>query len=721
MSSYGRGGAESLSPREAILAQLPGVLRQEGARWGFVLRAALAAFMSLWLAMFLSLGQPSTAMITTLVLIQPQSGAVLSKSFYRALGTCAGGAVAVLLFAVFPQQRVLLLAGMCLWVGVCIAGSARWRNARSYGFVLAGYTACIIALPILNTPQEIFTAASMRISEVFVGILCVALTSESIFPKFVQNSLYAAAENCFVAFGGLVRTALSGDLQTEAMERMQLRFLQDVARLDSYGASAAFEAGETLDSNKAHLFNTGFMTVSTSLHALYAFAAHLPRDENDPLRIFFRNILTEAAGLLAPKGVPPRTAEEARTVASAFAGYREKAEAHLADLFARTPLLPEERRLLESGMHLLHRFLTDMRAYLLHYAGLDDPPAVSSPRSARFNVGTDKGIALVSGLRAALVLAMVLVFWQCSDWSAGADAAIFAVVFCGFQAAAPNPIRSILFSAGGSMLGVILGMVYSFMVLPGISDFVPMCAALFPFLVIGPYLMTIPPVSGLGRGYNFMFASFANPGLVLHIDPAFLTGGGLGKLAGIFVAAVMLYVFLPSGGGWWKRRLHRGLLREAGRACRARPGGLLPQFESGVRDILLQHVTSFFPTDKEKQTMLKRALAIGNLGRVIIEIRHGMGGSFSPGEKVLLRPIMAELRQILENPDFTRYRALLAKIQNTARKLEEQAAGKNLSFAHGSAASLTRLLQRSLMRMAEELRMFTARRPDTERRKAHAA
>ncbi len=721
MSANRWRGIASLPWRKEIREQFPTLLRQEGARWGFVLRAALAAFMALWLSMFLELGQPSTSMITTLVLIQPQSGAVLSKSFHRAMGTLAGGLAALLLFALFPQQQPLLLAGLCLWVSLCVAASARWRNSSSYGSVLAGYTACIIALPILNTPEHIFTFASLRIAEVFVGILCVALTSESIFPKALQNVLYASAENCFLAFGDLVRASLTDSLRPAAIERMQLRFIRDIATLDSYGASAAFEAGGAFEHDRVRLFNTGFMTVATSFHSLYAFVASLPHEDHYQLRHFFRNILTDAASRLAPGGIPVHTAEEALAAAESFAAYRKKVEADLAALSARTSFLPEERRLLESGLHLLHRFITDMRAYLMQYARLNSPPSPALRRFPRFDSGTDKGIAVATGLRAGAALAVVLAFWQASDWSAGSDAAIFAVVFCGFQAAAPNPVRSIFFSASGCFIGVALGMAYNFLVLPSMSDFVPMCGALFPFIALGPYLMTIPPLAGLGRGYNFMFASFAEPGLALHINPGLLVAGGLGKLYGIFLAAVVLAVLLPSGGPWWKRRLQRGLLREAGRACRARLASLLPRFESRVRDILLQYIASSLPTEKEKQTMLKRALAIGNLGRVIIEIRHNLGGdAFSPLEKELLRPIMAELRQVLEKRDFSHYRALLEKIQSTAIKLEEPTADGRPSFVPGNAASLARILQRSLMRVAEELRMF-APRPGAERRPAHAA
>lgn len=714
--------------------QFPVILGQECARWGFVLRAALAAFMALGISMLLELAQPVTAMITALVVIQPQSGAVLSKSFYRMAGSLTGGVVAVLLFALFAQQTPLLLAGMCLWVGLCTTGSMRRRNFQSYGFVLSGYTACIIALPMLNTPEHIVIAAILRVSEVFVGIFCAALTSEVVFPKAVHNTLYAAAEECFVAFTSLTRSALAGNMQPEDVERMLLRFIRDVGTLDSYGASAAFEAERASEHSRVRLFNAGLMAVSTSFHALYAFAVRAGQADNERLRGFFRAILTDAAERIAPSGFAPRAPKDAQAAAAALGALTAASHEQQADLLQTGGFLPEERRLLENGMHLLRRFLADMRAYLVQYASLNapgtpvapaapmrngspddslsDPEALVMARSARFSAGTDKSIALVAGLRAGLILAMLLSFWRATEWSNGADAAVFAVIFCALQAAAPNPTRSILFSTVGCVFGAVAGVAYSFLVLPAMSDFVPMCAGLFPFLAVGPYLMTVPAAAGVGRSYNFMFASFASPGLIMSIDPVALIGGGLGKLVGIMLAGVMLAVFLPSGGSWWKRRLHHGLLREGAHACHGRHVPLLPRFESGVRNILLQYITSYFTTEKEKQAMLKNALAVGNIGRVIIEIRRNIRMKiFTPAQTAMLAPIIAELRRVLEKPNFARYRALLARIQNVAQKLEEtESAGAGTRAAEdaaaGSAATLTRILQLSLMRMAEELRML---------------
>ena len=104
----------------------------EGERWIYVGKTLIAAFCALWLAYRLGLDSPSTAMTTTIILALPSSGMVLEKSFYRLCGTLLGCTAALALIGLFPQQPVLLFAGLALWVGLCTSGSALHRNAQSY-------------------------------------------------------------------------------------------------------------------------------------------------------------------------------------------------------------------------------------------------------------------------------------------------------------------------------------------------------------------------------------------------------------------------------------------------------------------------------------------------------------------------------------------------------------------------------------------------------------
>ena len=157
--------------------------RTDGVTWVYIFKVLAAAFITLWLAMRLELPQPRTAMITVFIVMQPQSGHVFAKSFYRVLGTLAGSAMMVALIAIFPQNTELFLPSLALWVGLCSAGAMRYRTFRAYGFVLAGYTAAMIGLPVLQHPDQAFMAAVWRVLEIALGILVSTFVSAAILPQ----------------------------------------------------------------------------------------------------------------------------------------------------------------------------------------------------------------------------------------------------------------------------------------------------------------------------------------------------------------------------------------------------------------------------------------------------------------------------------------------------------------------------------------------------------
>ena len=64
--------------------------RTDGAAWLYLFKALLATFIALGVSMRLDLPAPKTAMTTVFIVMQPQSGAVLAKSFYRVAGTIFG-------------------------------------------------------------------------------------------------------------------------------------------------------------------------------------------------------------------------------------------------------------------------------------------------------------------------------------------------------------------------------------------------------------------------------------------------------------------------------------------------------------------------------------------------------------------------------------------------------------------------------------------------------
>ncbi|MEC4772699.1 FUSC family protein, partial [Burkholderia cenocepacia] len=97
----------------------------DGLIWLHLAKTVLAALLAMGIAMRLEMSQPRTAMTTVFVLMQPLSGMVFAKSFYRVLGTAAGLVGALALGGLFAQQPELYMAGITLWIGGCIALAGR--------------------------------------------------------------------------------------------------------------------------------------------------------------------------------------------------------------------------------------------------------------------------------------------------------------------------------------------------------------------------------------------------------------------------------------------------------------------------------------------------------------------------------------------------------------------------------------------------------------------
>ena len=145
----------------------------------FSAKTFLAATIALWIALEFDLPRPYWALATVYILAQPLAGAVTSKALGAPrAGTIAGAAVAVLLVPNLVAAPELLCLGLAIWIGLCLFLSRLDRSPRSYGFMLAGYTAAIVGFPSVNAPEAIFDTAVSRVEEIVVGIICTAVAGD---------------------------------------------------------------------------------------------------------------------------------------------------------------------------------------------------------------------------------------------------------------------------------------------------------------------------------------------------------------------------------------------------------------------------------------------------------------------------------------------------------------------------------------------------------------
>ena len=151
---------------------------------GFATRTTAALLLAYLVAFAVQVDGPSTAGVCVAIVAQPSPGMAMSKAASRLLGTLLGGCIGLALLAAFPQDRVLLLASYAVWLGVCTLGATLLRDFRSYGAALSGYTAGIIAIGAIDSPDTALLTALNRVAAMTIGIAAV----------FVVNNLFAGTD-----------------------------------------------------------------------------------------------------------------------------------------------------------------------------------------------------------------------------------------------------------------------------------------------------------------------------------------------------------------------------------------------------------------------------------------------------------------------------------------------------------------------------------------------
>src|ERR1700757_1044073 len=124
--------------------------------WLFSVKTFAAAMLALYLGLAFQLPRPYWAMATVYIVSNPFVGATRSKALYRALGTAIGAAGAILIVPPLVESPYLFSVIVALWTGTLLYLAISERTARSYVFMLAGYTLPLVALPAVTNPTTIF-------------------------------------------------------------------------------------------------------------------------------------------------------------------------------------------------------------------------------------------------------------------------------------------------------------------------------------------------------------------------------------------------------------------------------------------------------------------------------------------------------------------------------------------------------------------------------------
>jgi uncharacterized membrane protein YccC len=538
------------------------------------------------------------------------------------------------LIGLFAQQPELFIVSTAIWVGICTAGAARNRNFRSYGFVLAGYTAALIGIPAAQHPDGAFLSALTRVAEVVLGIVCAGAVSGLVFPQFAGLQMRSTVRARFSAFVEYVGASLAGRNDRARIEATNARFVADIVGFEAARSVAVFEGpASRMRGGRLARLNSEFMTASTRFHALHQLMNRLRTAgaTGTPgaaiaiaaLEPYFREI----APLLAKSGEPVLSAADAAHAAAQLDTFRAALPARVRATRAGLLMHPDAPLLdFDTGAELLYRFIDDLHAYAATYASLALDTHARERWIDRYEPKTNVIAAGVAGLRAALVMVALGAFWIATAWPSGSTLTLNAAAVCALASSSPDPKRTVFQMAAGTLAATLMGMLAVYGVFPHIDGFALLCAALTPFLLLGVFMTTRAALAGYGVGYCIFFCFLAGPDNVMRYDPSAFMNDALALVLSMLVSSVAFAVLLPPSTPWLRNRLLADLRRQVGLATRAGLRRVRSRFESGARDLMFQ-INALAPDEPElRRDTLRWLFAVLEVGNALIDLRREVAG-----------------------------------------------------------------------------------------------
>jgi uncharacterized membrane protein YccC len=533
----------------------------------FAIGNAAAILVALYIAFARDLERPYWAMFTVFIVAQPLSGAVRSKAVYRLFGTFVGAAVALFLVPPLVQSPILLCLAMAAWVGICLYIALLDRTPRSYAFLLAGYTATIVGLSVVNTPEAIFDTTVSRLEEISLGIICGGLAHSLFFPRDVLAELSERIERALAKSrewlaGAILRPAAPAD--ADAYARLssvatELHILYTHVAFDTSDVPRAAPAMHGLIDRLA-LFLPAATNVQTAVSALAhdgsvpASTAVLLKSASDWLRNPTSSTRVAVIGEL--------------TAHRASALQNPESWATCLEATINTNLMTLIRVVEESDA--LKAAIQSPKIVL--DSSLADDLALS-PRSL---LHRDRGLALLSACSAAAATLVASALWITTSWPEGAVAVQFAAIFCALFATYDRPAKVMAGAIVGILMALPIAALYVFAVLPQADGFVSLALVLSPILLLFSFMQTFEKLEGAALVMAIGFGGGLALQNAYQADFASFLNSNMAEIAGALIAVATISVFRTIDPAWNAIRIARAGWRDVSRLAQQPDAALRP-------------------------------------------------------------------------------------------------------------------------------------------------
>lgn len=537
----------------------------------FSLKCLAASMLALFVAFSIGLERPYWAFLTSYIVAQPMAGAVISKALFRIIGTFTGAMFAVAVVPPLVNSPELLSLAMASWTGLCVFVSLLDRTPRGYMFVLAGYTACLIVFPDVDTPQTIFTVASLRVQEILIGILCGSLIHGIILPGSITGVLLGRVEAILRDAERWSRDAIATE-PVAGLDAERRRLAQDVTELHQMSAHLPFDISRlaprvrtvrALQDQLSMLLPLG-AAVEDRLAQLKAAHDGVVPPQVEALIADVRLWLDTPA----PDNVV--RAERAQVLIDRCVAMEPEADAQMGwgdmmrlSLYARL-----------ASLVAVHRDCRDLHDQMGTHSRAAVTPRVAELLEGRRNreMHRDFTGAARGAFAAFMTIAIGCALWIGSGWKDGGTAVMLAGVFLSLFSASDNPLAPLKGFMIGTIAASALGAVYGYAIMPRLDGFGMLAMAYAPMLLLLGAMMASPRWMGialptlLGLGSPVLLSD--------HYVSAFgsYINGAIAQIVGIWFAIIMAGLFQSAGVERAIRRTIRaGWIDIANRATKMSP------------------------------------------------------------------------------------------------------------------------------------------------------
>ncbi|PWW08127.1 FUSC family protein [Mangrovibacter plantisponsor] len=450
-------------------------------------KSFIAAMLAYYIALSIGLERPSWAIITVYIVSQTSVGASLSRCLYRLAGTVVGAGMTVLIVPTFVNMPVFCSVILAAWITFCLYLSLLERTPRAYSFVLAGYTASLIGFPAVSDPGAIFHIAIVRVQEIIIGICCAALIHRYVLPARISALFNSKLSQTLQAARQRVADTLArkpGAVSVPLHTSLALQFLQGISHHIPYDFALCVPARQARQGIHDRLAR--LIIVNCELHDRLVLMAVIPDD--------VQSLIDDVQAWLIGDdgGAGNNTAEALKTRSE-----------HLLHRYAAQVLTLDDA-LQVSFVHYLAEAID-----LVQQCGrLSDAIYDARPASRTAEKNTVKGYvfhrdplrAFRMALGAFSIILSGCLVWIFSAWQDGATAVSLLGVFCTLFGSFDTPAPHIAKYVIGSVWGVVLSLIYSFALLPQVSNFTVLVAVLAPVYLFAGSLQARPPTTFMAMG-----------------------------------------------------------------------------------------------------------------------------------------------------------------------------------------------------------------------------